>query len=142
MEPEVVIDIEPSPTDDDVQAVIDGLMDFNARYGPPTRFRRIAVFLRDADDRILGGAVGTAKWEWLFVSHLWLADELRGRGLGTRVMEEIEQLGRSHGCTKAHLETMGFQAKGFYEGLGYRQFGELPDFAAEHSRYFLWKALE
>jgi GNAT superfamily N-acetyltransferase len=142
METDVVVEVEPSPRDEDVQAVVDGLMDFNVRYGPPTRFQRLAVFVRRPDRRIHGGAVGTAKWNWLFISQLWLADDLRGRGLGTQIMEAIERLGVSHGCTKSHLETLGFQARGFYEGLGYRLFAELPEFAADHSRYFLWKPLQ
>ena len=39
------------------------------------------------------------------------------------------------------LDTFSFQARRFYEKLGYVVFGELPDYPAGHSRYFLQKRL-
>jgi hypothetical protein len=45
------------------------------------------------------------------------------------------------GCQGAHLDTFSFQAKGFYEKLGYRVFGELEECPAGNSRFYLWKKL-
>jgi hypothetical protein len=45
------------------------------------------------------------------------------------------------GCHNAWLDTFEFQARGFYESLGYECFGELPDYPKGHARYFMKKAL-
>jgi hypothetical protein len=39
------------------------------------------------------------------------------------------------------LETLSFQARGFYERYGYSVFGELDDFPPGHRKYFLKKNL-
>lgn len=45
------------------------------------------------------------------------------------------------GCSRAHLDTLAFQAPAFYEKRGYRVSGALPDFVAGHTRSFVWKRL-
>jgi len=44
-------------------------------------------------------------------------------------------------CHSAWLDTFEFQARGFYERLGYSCFGELPNYPVGFSRYFLKKTL-
>ena len=39
------------------------------------------------------------------------------------------------------MDTFSFQARPFYEKLGYRVFGQLPDYPRGQTRYFLAKAL-
>ena len=45
------------------------------------------------------------------------------------------------GCTNAHLDTFSFQARPFYEKLGYRVFGTLENHPAGHQHYFMTKSL-
>jgi len=39
------------------------------------------------------------------------------------------------------FDTFDFQARGFYERLGYEAFAELQDFPRGHSRFFMKKTL-
>lgn len=48
---------------------------------------------------------------------------------------------RRRGCEHALLDTLSFQALGFYTKLGYREFGRLTGFSGGHERYYLTKAL-
>lgn len=43
-------------------------------------------------------------------------------------------------CHSAWVDTFSFQARGFYEKLGYTVFGQL-DYPPEHRRFFLEKRL-
>jgi GNAT superfamily N-acetyltransferase len=111
---------------------------------PTTRvpgFRPLAVLARDERQALVGGAVGTVNWNWLHVSLLWVAEHGRHGGLGRRLMAAIEAAAVQRGCTRAHLDTFSYQARPFYERLGYRVFGTLPDYPVGHQRFFMEKVL-
>jgi GNAT superfamily N-acetyltransferase len=57
--------------------------------------------------------------------HLWVAEAARGAGHGRRLMEDAEAYARSRGAVGATVETHSFQARPFYERLGYQVFGTL-----------------
>ena len=59
------------------------------------------------------------------------------RSAGTRA--EAEAIRR--GCLGAWLDTFSFQARGFYERLGYAVFGALADYPPGHDRFFMQKPL-
>lgn len=134
---------EDDPEAVDVTTLSDGL---SAHAAPvlttdSSGFEPVAVFARDANGAIRGGVYARINWEWLHVSLLWVHDELRGTGLGTQLMAEIETLAIDRGCDKAHLDTFSYQARPFYERLGYEVFAELADYPRGHSRIFMRKAL-
>jgi hypothetical protein len=56
-------------------------------------------------------------------------------------MEEAEVHARSRGAVAATLETYSFQARPFYERLGYEVFGTLDGCPLGHVKFFLKKAL-
>jgi GNAT superfamily N-acetyltransferase len=136
----LVIQAHEAPSPDDIRRLVDHLVAFNRERVGASDHRPLAVFIHDAGE-LVGGACGYTHWKWLFVSHLWLAEPLRGNGWGRRLMREIEALAARRGCRAAHLDTFSFQALEFYEKLGYRRFGTLPDYPLGESRYFLWKKL-
>jgi GNAT superfamily N-acetyltransferase len=132
--------VEDTPDPEHIQELVAGLVAFNRSRAENPQHRLIGVFLRDGD-RILGGANGYTHWHWLFINHVWIDEGLRGRGTGRAVMAAIEDGGRGRGCRAAWLDTFSFQALGFYQALGYRQFGELADYPPGQTRHFLWKPL-
>jgi len=76
------------------------------------------------------------------VLSLYLPADLRSRGLGAELLRRAEVEARARGCVGAHLDTYGFQARGFYEKQGYAVFGALPDCPPGHARFFLSKRLD
>ena len=89
----------------------------------------------------MGGAYGRVNWTWLDVSLLWVAAGDRNQGLGSKLLEEIETAAVARGCTCAHLETFGYQARPFYERHGYEVFATLDDYPPGHQRFFMRKLL-
>ena len=77
---------------------------------------------------------------WLFVKYLWVSDGLRSRGVGRELMARAEDRARERGCHSAWMETFSFQARGFYEKLGYEEFGRL-DYPPDHHKHFMRKRL-
>jgi GNAT superfamily N-acetyltransferase len=138
---DIVLVLNPAAADE--QAVFDGLLAFNIRNAPrPTDQQPFAVLVRDpATGETLGGLTGKQMFDWLYINLFHLPEALRGEGLGSRVMERAEVFAREQGLVGIWLDTFAFQARGFYEKLGYEVFGELTDFPRGSSRYFLRKYL-
>ncbi len=128
---------------EDLDTIVDGLVASNrerAELRDEWAWAELGVVAR-RDGEVVGGGVGRTGWGWLYVARLWVANELRGSGLGSRVMATMESAARERGCVGVWLDTFSFQARPFYESLGYRQFGELGDFPPGHSRHFMAKRL-
>lgn len=90
---------------------------------------------------LLGGLWGSTSYTYLHVDAVFVPEVLRGTGVGRRLMEEAECEALRRGCGAAWLDTFSFQARGFYEKLGYRVLGELPNNPPGHTRYLMKKAL-
>ncbi|BCL34011.1 GNAT family N-acetyltransferase [Nostoc sp. MS1] len=137
-----VFNIEDKPDPKDIQAVISKIVEFNNNS---LQYKDIAyplsVLIRDDNGEIVGGLVGKTHWGWLFVSHLWVDESLRGQGYGKQLLLKAEQAAKERGCSHAYLDTFSFQALGFYQRLGYEIFGVLENFPPGHQRYFLKKQI-
>jgi GNAT superfamily N-acetyltransferase len=97
--------------------------------------------LRGERGDVLGGVLGQLWGGWLQVSYLWVAEAARGAGYGTRLMEHAEDYARARGAIGATLETYSFQARPFYERLGYQVCGALDGYPPGHTKFFLKKIL-
>jgi GNAT superfamily N-acetyltransferase len=131
---------ENNAPESDTQQVRDGLFAYNRRFSPSEDYRSLNIFVRDAEGRIAGGLLGEIYQTWLHISILWLDDAVRGQGYGAKLMAMAEARGREHGSTRAHLSTMSFQARPFYERLGYELIGAVP-YGNGHERFFMKKDL-
>ena len=139
--PILTLDEAQAPSPEDLRAVVRGLVAHNTTRAPPEDHRPLAAFVRGPGGEVHGGAAGYTHWGWLFVSHLWVPESLRGTGWGRRLMQAIETAALRRGCHAAHLDTFSFQSLGFYERLGYERFATLEDYPPGEQRHFLRKRL-
>lgn len=134
--------IENNHSQEDLDLITNGL---NERSTPFTddseSFVNIYLMMRDENDKVIGGSKGIIIWNWFYVSHLWVDSNVRGGGHGKEIMTRFENVARKRGCEKAHLDTFSFQAKPFYESLGYKVFAELDDYPKGHKKFFMCKDL-
>src|SRR5213594_585374 len=115
-EPRVAVTDAP---DARVEAAIgEGLRRFNAQQSGIDDSRPLAVVVSDPD-----------------------TNEVRGDGLGSRILKLAEDEGRRRGCRAAMLYTISFQAPGFYARHGWRVFGEIACDPPGTSRIFMTKSL-
>ena len=99
------------------------------------------MLARDDEDAVKGGLLGLTYWNWLFIDWLWLAQDQRGKGLGTELLARAEAVARARGCTDAYTDTFSFQAPKFWTRAGYAEFGRLDGMPAGHARLWFRKAL-
>ncbi len=137
---EVAYEEQPPPAD--VAAVRDGLAAFNEAIVGDLNYRPLACFVRDSRGEVVGGVVGGTYLGWLYVDTLWVRQDLRGHGYGSRLLAAAEDGAVRRGCRHAFLDTFSFRAPTFYQRHGYTVFGELPDFRPGHRRIYLTKRLQ
>jgi hypothetical protein len=56
-------------------------------------------------------------------------------------MTLLEDEAIRRGCKHAHVDTLSFEARPFYEKLGYELFATLEDYPEGYCKYFLKKRL-
>ena len=133
--------IEDRPTSEDVAILSRGLSAHSLPHTPSHGFQSIASFMRDDDGKIVGGVWGYINWNWLQVGLVWLSEDLRGGGYGKQLLLALEDKARERGCEFSHLDTFSYQARPFYEKLGYEVFATLEDYPPGQRRFYLKKTL-
>jgi len=124
------------------EAILERLCEFNLQNAPDPNFRRLGLLLKDEQGATIGGLWGRSDYEWLFVELLFVPEQLRGSGVGARLMRQAEDIASERGLTGIWLDTFAFQALGFYKKLGYTVFGELKDHPRGISQYWLQKRFD
>jgi GNAT superfamily N-acetyltransferase len=133
--------VRHDPTEADRDAVLAPLRAYNRAQAGDARVRPVAIVVENADGAVAGGLWGRMGYDWMFIELLVVPEAARGSGLGRQLMAQAEAMAQSEGCTGIWLDTYEFQARGFYEKLGFSLFGTLDDYPAGHHRYFLMKRL-
>jgi GNAT superfamily N-acetyltransferase len=94
------------------------------------------------DGEIFAGAVTAhVLWGTLHIRNMFIDAAYRRQGLGTTLMTKTLDYGKEHGCTVAFVDTMSFQALGFYLKLGFIHEFTRSGFAHNTVLYYLKKSL-
>lgn len=134
------INVTDQPNPQDQKFVIDNLWAYNNKT-QPVNIHPLFLTVTDDDNQIVAGLVASTWWGGLEVQYLWVGDQCRKSGYGRQLIQRAEEEARKRGCHMAYVDTFDFQARGFYEKLGYRVYGDLPGYAHRHTRYYLAKDL-
>lgn len=125
--------------------LVDKLVEYNLSQVPATQeenFVDLSRKVMSEDGKILAGIVVRMYcWKCIYIDIFWIDESMRGEGLGTLLLEEVERVAKENGSHLIHLDTFDFQAKDFYLNHGYSVFGELEDCPKGHTRYFMSKVL-
>ena len=133
--------LETDDKDEVLQALMAGMKAFNGAAVPNLNSHKIVAAIRDDDGRIVGGVIGRLAGDSVYMEVVWTDDSVRGTGQGRAMMLLAEAEAKRLGAREAWLYTMSFQARPFYEKLGYAQFGELDWLDGQHKRHFMRKDL-
>jgi GNAT superfamily N-acetyltransferase len=130
---------DPHPAD--IRFLEDGLTAFNADATGIGDGRLLTIVARDSGGSPLAGAFG---WTWAGTCHLrylYVVPELRRSGLGTQLMEAVEDEALTRGCRQVVLETYDFQAPEFYRRRGFELIATVPDHPPGHHSMIMRKRL-
>jgi ribosomal protein S18 acetylase RimI-like enzyme len=132
------IEVTATPCKEDEAFVIAQTRKYNSAFADNDH-KSLCVFARDELGNIIGGLTGRTYWHYLDIAFLWVDEKYRGRGYATELMKAAEAEAHRRGCERVLLDTLSFQALGFYQKLGYTEFGRLPGFDGKYVRHYLHK---
>lgn len=135
------ITFEKNPSSADIQTIADGYMQnaYKIKGHRPIEF--FAFFIRDDNNKILGGCNGISLYGSLYIDGLSVAENLRGQGLGTKLIQATEHYAKELGCAFLAVNTMDWEALDFYKKMGYEVEFERHGFEKDSIMYFLRKNL-
>ncbi|MFS7252741.1 GNAT family N-acetyltransferase [Rahnella rivi] len=140
-----------APTESDLEEIKNGLRNFNRNFIPQSKFRALGIFVEDEKGNKQAGIVAETVGNWMYIQMLWVDESLRGKDVGTQLITEAEEEAKARGCRYSLVDTFSFQARPFYERMGYHMQMALEDYIADsrapddapstHTRFFLTKSL-
>jgi GNAT superfamily N-acetyltransferase len=129
-------------TKENIKKIVDGIKEYNQIQVPALSdiWTPLEFMIRDSEGVVIGGVLGgIGSFKGLEIRILWVSEEYRKSGLGSKILNHIENVAIEKGATISMLDTFDFQAEGFYIKNGYSVFGEIHDFPKGHRRIYLSK---
>lgn len=127
-------------SENDLAVLSEGVVRYGRSLAIGGNARPIACFVKAGHD-IVAGASGRTEFNRLFVSYLWVAENLRSDGLGSKVLSEIELAASKRGCADALIETLNDRVSELYVRLGYRRVAWIPHYVGSFTKHVLVKSL-
>jgi GNAT superfamily N-acetyltransferase len=136
----VKVAVEPSNAEN-AHELRDRLHAFNMASAPGASWDEFVVAVRDDSGALQGGVIAQLFAGNCYIDTVFLEEAARRGHLGTQMIRAAEDEARKRGARGAWLYTASFQAKPFYEKLGYIQFAELKWPGSDIARHFMKKIL-
>src|SRR5262245_58158937 len=77
----------------------------NHRWETGGEFRQLFASLSNTAGDVCGGILSYTHGVWLDIEFVWVAEPIRRRGHGTRLLAAVEEEARIRGCRRAYLDT-------------------------------------
>jgi ribosomal protein S18 acetylase RimI-like enzyme len=117
------------------------IYEFNAKVTGYLDGKSFSAACRDGRGAIWAGATGYTWGGCCYISHLWVQESERARGVGTALLKSVERYAESNACKVILLATHTFQAPGFYERMGYEVRAAIQDYPVGYASILFAKRL-
>ncbi|MFF9026355.1 GNAT family N-acetyltransferase [Streptomyces iakyrus] len=128
--------------DDDLEQRLDEeLTAFNTAAADGAVTEPLSVRVTDDTGDLVGGLTA---WTWgtlCSVDMLWIREDRRHRGWGSRLMRAAEAEAARRGCTDMIVSTYSFQAPAFYPRLGFEERARVQGVPGGHEDIYFHKRL-
>lgn len=118
------------------------IAEFNALHWDASLRQPLGLKKLNDTGEIIAVLTGRTFGNWFYLESFWLDKQYRGQGLGKAMLLEAEQIAKQRGCRYVLLDTLNFQAKPFYQRLGYQVTWTQLDYPFDGgAKYFMQKTL-
>lgn len=131
-------------TKENVKRIVHGINEYNFSKVPALseNWKPLEYIIKNEDGLEIAGVLGGIDcYLGLEINILWIKEEFRKKGLGSKLLKHIERVAVENGSTVAVLDTFDFQAEGFYLKNGYKIIGEIKNYPPNYRRIYFTKTL-
>ncbi len=127
--------------EEQVEDINERLEDFDETYISYKMDGEIQIGIEDDGKLVAGLDACITNFKILYVSTVFVDEGYRRKGLGARLMREMEKRAAAMGVNMIRLDTYDWQGKEFYEALGYECVGHYENAEDGYSEYFFMKRI-
>lgn len=117
------------------------IREYNRSKREPSRSEPLNIYAEDEQGNLMAGMVAETFGNWLEIEYLYVRDDLRGQGLGSKILKMAEKEAKERKCKYSFVDTFHFQAPKFYEKHGYKEVFALKNYPYTGERYYYTKEL-
>jgi ribosomal protein S18 acetylase RimI-like enzyme len=128
-----------NPTSEEINFLYKGLSQYALEKKDMPLIKQWGFLLKNKQGDLQGGITGCFLYGCLVIDTLMISPSFRNQGYGTKLMQLAEELGSKNKCTFSTVNTMDWEAKGFYEKLGYQVEFTRHGYSNNSTFYFLRK---
>ncbi len=137
---QVIVEEKSNPLVNDI--ILHGLQSFNLPFFQQKDCQFFSIYAVDENHQIIGGLCGDILGRTANVDYAWVDEEKRRQGIATQLFSQLESFAQSKGCKYIQLFTYEFQAKEFYEKLGFECIAIISNWIEGHDAIFFRKGLK
>lgn len=128
--------------DENIKNIIkQGVLAFNQPYFGMQEAKPFTIYIIDGNKSILGGLYGWHFDKYIRVDMTWVDENYREKGFGKKIFQKLDEYAHLKRCKYIQLDTFDFQAKPFYEKMGFECMGTIPKWVEGHDCHFMRKTL-
>ena len=135
------IRVVDSPSKELISEIEQKIEEFNLAHWEITERKPVVIEVRGEKNELLAGAAGRTFGYWLLIDNIWVSESLRGKSMGSQLLTELEKAAIARGCKFSLLDTLGFQARPFYEKFGYKVQWTQENYPKEGCKFSMVKNL-
>jgi len=129
------------PSLEEIQALYDGIATHAQLKKNQPPIESFGFFVYSDSQKVLAGCNGAILYGCLYIDSLWVDEAMQHQDFGARLIASAECLGKEKGCLFSTVNTMDWEALGFYQKLGYEIEFQRMGYLNESTMYFLRKSL-
>ena len=99
------------------------------------------LYVEDEKGNLLAGLIAETFGNWLEIEYLFVKEELRGQGIGSKLLKQAEREAKNRNCRFSFVNTYQFQAPDFYQKHGYKEVFALKNYPYTGQRFYYQKDL-
>ena len=108
-----------------------GIIDYNSPFFGSNPSQPFTNYIKNLKSEVIAGLTGFYKGKYVRIDLFWVHNELRHQGLGKKLILELEEFSKAKGCCHIQLDTFDFQARPFYEKLGFECIGTISSWVED-----------
>ena len=123
------------------QVIGDLIRSYNCSKREAAESEPLNLYVEDDRGELMAGLVAETFGNWLEIEYLFVKEDLRGQGIGSKLLQQAESEAKKRNCRYVFVNTYQFQAPAFYQKYGYKEVFTLKDYPYTGQRHYYQKEL-